>query len=375
MTGCRTRVLVVGNDWPYFISHRLPLVLALAHEGYDLHLALPRSHVRATMIPESLTLHYIHLARGGLNPFGELRTMGSLLRLYRRVRPDLVHHFTIKPVLYGGAAGRLCGVPSVINSMTGLGTLFASPDRAMRLLKRMVVPAMRYACSGNRTTTTFQNDQDRERFVRLGITSEASSVVIRGSGVDTGVFLPSPEPTGVPIVAFPSRLLWDKGLREFVEAARLLRANKVVARFVLVGGMDPNVTSVDERQLKDWQDEGVVELWGHATDMPDIFRRIHVACLPSYHEGLPRVLLEAASSGRPIVATDIPGCRDVVHDGENGFLVPVRDSIALAGAIRRLVDDRELRAGMGRRGREIVEQEFALPIVAEAFARLYRAVA
>lgn len=375
MNSSNPRLLVVGNDWGYFMTHRLPLVVEAVSQGYEVHVALPHRATPPPGLPTHLRFHGIDLDRGGVNPAIDARTFVDLVQLYRAVKPLLVHHFTIKPVLYGGLAARIVGVPVVINSMTGLGTLFASSKSWVRILRGIIVPMLRLACGGRRATTTFQNENDRELFVRLGICSASATAVIRGSGVDVALFRPSAEDPGTPVVMFVSRMLWDKGIREFVKAASMLQKSGIAARFVLVGGTDPNPTSVNIDQLRAWEEEGIVEWWGHTEKMQDVFPRAHIVCLPTYHEGLPKVLLEAASSGKPIVTTDIPGCRDIVRDGENGILVPLHDARSVADAIKLLLESPDLRARMGSRGRAIAVNEFATPIVIQAFMNLYRLVA
>jgi glycosyltransferase involved in cell wall biosynthesis len=218
-----------------------------------------------------------------------------------------------------------------------------------------------------------QNPDDQRELVSAGAVSPDRITLIRGSGVDLSEFLIAPEPAGPPVVVLPSRLVWDKGVREFVDAASELRRNGVRARFALVGDRDPdNPTSVPPGQLEAWQASGIVEWWGHRHDMPSVFAESHLVCLPSYREGLPKVLLEAAASGRPIVTTDVPGCREVVRHGENGLLVPARSVGPLAHALRELIADPARRARFGRRGREIVEAEFSVERVVEAHVALYR---
>jgi glycosyltransferase involved in cell wall biosynthesis len=234
--------------------------------------------------------------------------------------------------------------------------------------------AYRFALGHRNLRVIFQNRDDRQVFVRLRLVEPRQTVLIKGSGVDPAVFAPAPvvHPNATPLVILASRLLWDKGVGEFVEAARLLRQEQVQARFILVGNTDPNPSSVPERTLQAWHASGVVEWWGHQARMRDVFAQADIACLPSYREGLPKVLIEAAASGLPIVTTDVPGCRDICKDGENGLLVPAANAGALADALRSLLHDPARRDVMGRRGRELFLKEFTLDRVVSQTLTVYR---
>ena len=256
----------------------------------------------------------------------------------------------MKPVLYGGAAARLAGVPAVVGALTGLGYVFSSGDLRARLLRPLVRMALRWALNGRRTTCLTQNPDDAAFVAGLGI-DRHRIVVIPGSGVDTARFAPSPEPDGPLRATMVSRLLWDKGVGEFVEAARVARAQSPDLRFTLIGAPDEgNPAAVPLAQLEEWRDEGLIDWQGRRGDIPAVWKESHIAVLPSYYaEGLPKALLEAASCGRPIVAADVPGSREIARDGESGLLVPPRDPAALAAAILRLADDPALRARLGAR--------------------------
>jgi glycosyltransferase involved in cell wall biosynthesis len=370
MTG--KRLLIVGNDLGYFLTHRLPLALAAVSAGYDVHVAIPILPGEQQPNVTGVELHPILLRRGGMNLLQDTGTFLHLFRLYRRLNPDIVHHFTIKPVLYGGWAARLASVPVVIHAMTGLGSMFSGTGAAARVLRRLIIAGLRLSSTGNAVRMVFQNREDRDLFVELGICRRDRCTIIRGSGVDVAMFQPGREPDGVPTVVFPSRMLWEKGIGEFVDAARRLKGNASPARFILVGSTDPNPSSVPEEQLKDWEREGVIEWWGRRDDMPSVLGAASIVCLPSkYREGVPKVLIEAASAGRPIVTTDMPGCRDIVNDGVNGILVPPADAEALACAIERLLGAPETRRCMGEAGRSRVVEHFSLDKVVGQTLDLY----
>ena len=312
----------------------------------------------------------LEIDRCGMNPFKETISVIRLARLLRREQPDLVHLVALKPVLLGNLAARLAGVRRRVSAVAGMGFLFTGEKRG-----GMLAPLVRWllgmALRGSRVIV--QNPDDA-RLLQEGLGVPAEDMeLIRGAGVDLRAFRPRPEPSGTPVVMLPSRLLWDKGVAEFVEAARRLRAEGADARFVLVGEPDlGNPASVDERKVRSWEEEGVVEWGGYKKDMARILPRAHVVCLPSYREGLPKALSEAAACGRPIVTCDVPGCREVVEQGGNGELVPPRDAEALAQAIQDLLLDREKRLRYGRAGRERAERVFGQDCVNEATLGIYR---
>lgn len=339
-TRAGARVLIVVNDAAFFLSHRLPIALGAQAAGYDVHVATPRDEAASRIGAAGLAFHEIPLSRRGTTPRGELRTLRALVRLYRQLRPDLVHHVTAKPILYGGVAARVARVPAVVHAVSGLGYVFIADDLRARVLQQAVRAAYRAATAHPNCAVIFQNEDDRAAFGDAIRTDRIA--MIRGSGVDLARFPPSPLPKDErPVVLCPSRMLWDKGVGEFVDAARELRARGIAARFVLVGGTDDgNPASVPVATLESWVSEGVVEWWGHRTDMPEVLRQATLVCLPSYREGMPKALLEACVVGRPIVTTDVPGCRDVVRGGDYGVLVPARSATELGHAIAMLLADR-----------------------------------
>ena len=350
----------VTEDW-YFCSHRLELARAARAAGFAVTV-VTRVQAHADVIRrEGFELVPISLERRGSNPLKELKVIVQLLRIYRTEQPDIVHHVALKPVLYGSVAARLAGVPHMVNALAGLGFVFSSRRLRAKLLRPFVNVAFRLLLNRRNSRVILQNHDDKALLTGTGILASELVVVIRGSGVDLERYAALPEAPGVPVVLLASRMLWDKGVGEFVEAARRLRAGGVAARFVLVGEPDEgNPASVPQGRLLEWQEAGIVEWWGMRDDMPAVFAQAHVVCLPSYREGLPKVLLEAAACGRPLVASDVPGCREIVRHEENGLLVTVRDPAALADALRRLIGDAGMRQRMGQRGRAMVEADFSV---------------
>jgi glycosyltransferase involved in cell wall biosynthesis len=313
------------------------------------------------------------VSRASLNPLRELAAFLQVLRVYRTLQPELVHHFALKPVVYGGLAGRICKKIACVHSIVGLGSAFTAEHRTMHFVRWLLIRLLRTALKQKDATCIFQNQDNLNDFVRSDIVRADQAVLIRGSGVNTQQFIPRPELRGVPVVILPGRMLWEKGVREFVAAAELLRAQGVSARFALVGEPDAgHASSIPVSQLREWDASGVVEWWGQQDDMPGVFARSNVVCLPSYGEGVPKALIEAAASGRALVASEVPGCGEVVRHGENGFLVPAHSTEALARAMATLIEDAPLRAKMGACGRVIAVREFSEELVHTQLLEVYR---
>lgn len=371
----RRLAFFVTEDW-YFCSHRLPLAVAARDAGFKVFVVTRETSHGDIIRAAGLTLVPVNLVRRSLNPLRELRFVNTLRGIYNEIRPDLVHHVAMKPVIYGTIAARLAGVPAVVNALAGLGYLFSSESFKARFARPVLRIVLRELLTGRNQRLILQNPDDVEEFRKTRIASGNDVVLIQGSGVDTSQYFVSEAPSGPPVVLLASRLLWDKGVAEFVAAARTIRAARPDVRFVLAGEPDDeNPNAVSRKVLEDWVEEGVVEWIGKRDDMPDVFANASIVCLPSYREGLPKVLIEAASCARPIVTTDTPGCREVVQDGLNGFLVPARDSERLTDAIDRLIEDPDMRIRMGRAGRTLVEEKFALQIVIDETLSVYEAMA
>lgn len=369
------RLLYVVNIPRFFVSHRLPLALAARDAGYEVHVATSDADPAsiAQIHAAGLPFHPLPLSQHGTSLLTEVRTLRALLHLYRTLKPDIVHQVSIKPVIYGGLAARLAGVPAVVSAMSGLGYVFIDTSLKAKILRGLASPAFKLALAGKNTRMIFQNPDDLNRFVAMGLIPRSQTVLIRGSGVDISQFSPQPEAGGQPVVLFAGRLMWQKGIGTFVEAARRLRGQ---ARFAIAGYAEATSPgAVSPEQLDAWQQEGVVELWGRRADMPQVFAQSHIVCLPStYGEGVPKVLIEASACARPIVTTDTPGCREIVRHGENGLLVPPDQPDLTVAAVQSLLHDAALRQTMGAQGRRLVEAEFALEQVIEATFALYRSM-
>ena len=368
--------MFVLNNPAFFLSHRLPVAQAAQRAGYEVHVATPSAPSVAAIVAQGFTHHVVEMSRSGKNPLQELSTLHSLWRLFRSVRPDIVHAVTIKPVLYGGIAARLARVPAYVAAVSGLGFVFLRNDPVGKLVRQVAIRLYRLALGHPNSRVIFQNTNDCDTLRKAGAVRDAQVVMIRGSGVDLNEYHPAPEPDGAPVVAMASRLLVDKGVREYVQAARLTRAHPSGVRWLLAGGADAgNPASVQSGELKRWQDEGVVELLGEQKDIAGLYARAHIAVLPSYREGLPKGLIEAAACGRAVVTTDVPGCRDAIEPNLTGLLVPVRDAKALADAVIRLVEDQALRRRMGAAGRQLAETAFDIRLVTQRHLEVYAELA
>ena len=366
-----TVLYFVTEDW-YFISHRLPLAMAAKEAGHEVHVLTRVNSGQQRIAETGITIHDIPIDRTRLNPVLDVATLIRVIGIVRRIRPDIIHNVALKPVVYGSIAAKLNSVPFTFNALAGLGYVFSSSELKAKALKPVVSLALKHLLRRPSSKAIVQNDDDAQILMRIGVPNTSISIV-RGSGIDTTQYAPGKEPTGPPVVAMSARLTEDKGVLYFVEAARILHSKHLVARFALIGKPDPmNPSSVSVDQLQNWNDEGVVEWWGHSDDMPTTLRQTSIACLPStYGEGLPKSLLEAGATGLPIVTTDNPGCRDTVVDGVTGYLVPPRDPESLAKRVAELVWDKRRRHEFGIAGRQHVTRHFDVSEVIDATLRLY----
>jgi glycosyltransferase involved in cell wall biosynthesis len=367
----RRILFTVNVDW-FFLSHRLPVALAAREAGAEVIVAAGATGRGPAIEAAGLRFIPLPMSRQGRNPLTEPFAILAVARLYRRLRPDLVHQVAIKPVLYGSLAASLVRprMPRV-NAISGLGFAFSADKRA-HWVGRVVRSLFRVALRTGRSRTIFQNHVDLDAFVAAGLIPRDRTVLIRGSGVDPERFRPSPLPEA-PVVLLASRMLWEKGVGELVEAVPTIRAQVPDVRVLLVGGPDAgNPTSIDRDQLALWDAEGTIEWRGHCTDMSEVLPEASVIVLPTYYpEGLPKVLIEAGAAARPVVASDVAGCREIIENGVNGLLVPPKDPAALADAVVAVLRDPERATAMGRAGRALVESDFTEAQVVERTMALY----
>ncbi len=365
------RVMVVGGHADSLIHFRGPLLRRLVAEGHDVTACAPDAgaDVRRELAALGIAYRHVPIQRAGMNPMRDVGTVRALTALYREVQPDLVLTYTIKPVIYGSLAARLSRVPRICSLITGLGYSFGTATLRQRALNPVVQSLFRFALAHNEVVF-FQNPDDLRQFVDAGLASDRQAVLVNGSGVDLEHFRVAPLPEGTPTFLLTTRLLWEKGVGEYVEAARTLKAKYPTARFRLLGPLDPNPAAVSRAQLDAWSAEGVIEYLGSTNDVRPAIADTSVFVLPSaYREGTPRSILEAMAMGRAIITTDAPGCRETVRGDENGFLVPVSDSIALASAMERFLRDPGLVAPMGMRSRAIAEEKYDVHLVNRVMMR------
>jgi glycosyltransferase involved in cell wall biosynthesis len=361
----------VTEDW-YFLSHRLPMARAARAAGFEVHVATNVGEDAADIREEGFILHPVRFARGRLSPLRTVRTILALRRLYRTVNPAIVHYVAMQPTLLGILAS-FGSKFAVVYAITGLGYAFVADSSKTRSLRRGFRRLLLLGLNRDRAVGLVQNPDDREVLANVGIKPERIAL-IPGSGVDADRFRPIPEPDGQVTVAFVGRMLADKGVRTLMEAQRILRASGIPCDLLLAGTPDPaNPTSIPQIEVAGWGRESGVTWLGHVADIATVWRRAHIAVLPSRGgEGVPKSLLEAAALGRPLIATDVPGCREIVIHEKTGLLVPVDDPQALAAAILRLVRSSQQRVRFGVAARRLVDERFAADLIGRATVALYQ---
>lgn len=361
---------VVSEDW-YFLAHRLPMARAARDAGYEVHVATRVVDGAPAIEAEGFKLHPIPFRRGRVALFSALNTMFTLRRLHHDIAPTIAHHVALQVIVLGSLAslGRLT---PVVNAFTGFGFIFTSETMKARLLRPVIVVLLRLLCMRKKTVVLVENPDDRDALVSLGIASDHITV-IPGSGVDIRRFQPMAEPAGTPTIAFVGRLLEDKGIRTLVTAIRLLNSRAHTVDLLIAGDVDPaNPASISASELTDWTRDPNVRWAGHVKDIAEIWAQAHIAVLPSRREGLPMALVEAAACGRPLIATDVPGCREVVRPGETGLLVPFNEPTSLANAIRQLADLPSLRQRYGAAASRLAVEKFSARAIGDQIVQLYK---
>jgi glycosyltransferase involved in cell wall biosynthesis len=360
---------LVTEDW-YFLSHRLPMALEAQRAGYEVHVITQVNKGAAAIEALGFHLHAVVWRRGSVNPYDFLSIIRAVRRIYRSVDPDLVHHVALQPTIVGSlsAAGLRC---VRLNALAGLGFAFTSDTPKAKAVRFILRALLRYVLGHPRAAVLVQNPDDRAAVRSLGIAGE-KIFVIAGSGVETGKLTPLQEPSGPVTAAFVGRLLDDKGVRTLVQAHEILARRGQPVRLLIAGDPDPaNPVSIPPVEIAAWGQRAGLDLLGHVPDIREVWKAAHIAVLPSRREGLPKSLLEAAACGRPIVATDVPGCREIARRDVNALLVPPDDAEALADAIGRLASDAGLRRRFGEAGRRLVESEFSAERVGREIVALY----
>lgn len=363
---------IVNVDW-FFVSHRLPIALEALSNGVEVHIACADTGKCDYLRNLGLNVHPVPMSRSGAGIGTEIKAFWSIYKIIEELRPSIVHLVTIKPVLYGGVASRLLRVPKVVASISGLGYVFTDQSIKVRTLRFVLTRFYRFALRSPRVSVIFQNNRDSDLFGKARIVRQSQINMTRGSGVDLKQYSFVPCDAGPPVFMFLARLLKDKGLLDFVAAARLLAKSGIEARFAVVGNLDPeNPNAVGEAQLNGWVEEGVIEYWGFTKNAAKTIQQSHVMVLPSFYaEGLPKSLIEAAACGRAVITTDMPGCRDAVEPDVTGLLVPPKDPQKLSAAMRYLIENPEVRQRMGREGRRWAEEVFDIKCVVEKHMEIY----
>lgn len=363
-------ILFANTDW-YLYNFRMAYAEFLQQQGWEVVFISPNGEHAQKLQAAGFRHIPFEFSRKGINPIQEKETISGIRALYEAEKPDLVHHFTIKCVIYGSLAAKETGITSIVNSITGLGYMFLSNKPHVKVIREVVKHLYKKALDD--TQVIFENPDDRKLFLEMGLLNEENSNVVLGTGIDTERFVPEPPTNSIPLTILPARMIWDKGIKEFVEAAQMIHEEGVNARFALIGSNDTgNPTCIPFDQLTQWQKEGNVEWWGWQDDVPTVISMSHIVCLPSYREGLPKILIEAASCGRPIVTTDVPGCREVVKDDYNGYLVPEKNAKALKDALLKLINDPEKRLEMGKASRKLAIEKFSNEIVNNGIYTVYQ---
>lgn len=365
----RKILYLVSEDW-YFVSHRLPMARAAKRAGYEVHVATRIEECGDEIAREGFVLHPIHWRRGSVHPVRLLAAVLETRRIYRQVQPDLVHHVAVVPAVVGSLA--TLGLPMVrLNALAGLGFAFTSDTVKARVVRPFARLLLGWLLRRPKTTVLVQNPDDYAVVAALGLPKE-SIALIAGSGVDTDELVALPEPAGAFTIAFVGRLLDDKGVQPLVRAHGLLNARGPAVQTLLAGERDPlNPASIPERVLDEWRHVTNLRLLGHIDDIRAVWAQSHVAVLPSRREGLPKSLLEAAACGRPLIATDVPGCREIAREGINALLIPPDDFEALAKAIETLMNDRDLRVRFGKASRQIAVGEYSSLRIGNEITALY----
>jgi len=365
-------LFLVNVDW-FFISHRLPIALAAIECGYEVHIATGITNKQAELEAQGFIIHPLPINRGKASLNSEILAFKAIAHILKTIKPDLLHLITIKPVLYGGLAARFCHVKGIIAAISGLGYVFTTKGYVAKIRRWFISLAYWLALKHPRLRVIFQNSDDKQLLSTATGLPSRQVVMIPGSGVDLTKFAYQDEPSGTPVVVMASRLLTDKGICEFVTAATQLCQHHPHVTFQLVGTIDPdNPASVTQAQVEQWRHNTPIKILGQRDDMAELFSQAHIVVLPSYREGFPKVLIEAAACGRAVITTDVPGCRDAIIPEETGLLVPPRDAQALADAIDKLLLNPERRKSMGQAGRQLAEKRYSIEQVVTTHLAIYQ---
>lgn len=370
----KKKILFLVNDLSFFISHRLQIAESAVALDYSVFVGYGElGDCKIGFLKKrNIEVIYIPMDRAGMNPFKEIKSLFLIFKSFSKIKPDIVHLVTIKPYLYGGIIARMIGVKGVVSSVSGLGTLFIDKKLNAKVLRILLYPIYKYAFNHPNQIVIFQNNDDLNEFTKKKILKFSKTIIISGSGVELKNFVNLEEPFGTPVVCFAARLIKDKGVFEYISAARLIKKRGIEAKFLLAGDLDTkNPTGLNFSEVQEIKNEGLIEVLGYHNEIPDLYAKSNIICLPSYREGLPKSLIEAAAASRAVVTTDVPGCRDAILHNKTGILVPVKNAAKLAEAIIWLIQNPSKRVKMGKAGRELAEEKFQIQKVIENHLIIY----
>ena len=370
-------IINLTEDW-FFVSHFLSRAIDAKKAGYDVYISCNEQKDRKYIEKKGITFFSLPLNRRGLNPIYELNTFLRYFYIFNKIKPDIVHNVGPKPIIYGSIAAKLVKIKSVINAPIGMGYVFTSSTLKAKLLKRILLFLFKLTLNkhhgyNQKNRVIFENSDDMNFFINSKIVNTNEAILIRGAGIEIDEELIKKKRENViPTIALVARMLEDKGIYEFVEAAKILKKKNIRGRFLLVGDIDKkNPTSIKQSILEEWNDKKIIEWLGWVKDVKNLLLGTDVLCLPSYREGLPKSLLEGAAIGLPIVTTNTVGCREVVLDGINGYLVPIKESQKLSLAIQKLIVNKELRVRMGQESFKIAKTKFSSEIINSQTRSIY----
>ena len=371
----KKKLLILVNYLSFFLSHRLPIANALLNKGYEVTIGYGelRGADPKSLEEKGFKVNFVPIQPGGINFFRDLKTLYYIWKFFKKVKPDIVHLVTIKPYLYGGIVSRFIGIPSLVSAVSGLGTLFVSENLKTKIIRVFLYPIYKFAFNHKNQKVIVQNEDDFKTLVDWGVLKSSKVKLLKGSGVELKNFFNLEEPKGIITISFAGRLLKDKGVFEFISAARIVKERGIQARFFLAGDLDENNPSgINLDDLKKINFDACVEIIGYQNNISNLYERTHIVCLPSYREGLPKSLIEAAAAARSIVTTDVPGCRHVVIPNVTGILVPPKDQFKLADALQWLIEHPSERKAMGKAGRKFAEKEFPIEKIIQNHLEIYQ---
>lgn len=365
-------VFFITEDW-YFYSHRLPLAIAAQKEGFDVYLITKKISHSDLIRKHGINVINLDLRRGEVSLFSDILMFMKLINILQKIKPDIIHNVALKPILYGNMAALLTNVHSSINSFAGLGYIFISNSLKAKVINSILKIVFRIILNGKNNRIIFQNEDDLKLMVSKKFVKKNISTIIRGSGVDKKKFRYTVENNNTQNIVLASRLLWDKGIGEFVKASKIIKKkNYKNLRFIIVGKIDDqNPSSISKKKLLYWQGKKIIEWWGFNEDINKVYEQSNIVCLPSYREGLPKSLIEAAACGRAIITTDVPGCREIVINDYNGKLVPKKNASLLAKAILELINDNYMRNRMGKNGLKYFKDNFTIEHIVSQHMLIY----